>query len=1310
MPDSTGQSRVLTLVFTDLADSTALKSERGDAAVRDLILRHRDKVTQLAEECAGRVIDWAGDGCFLTFETSTAGVMFTLRLQQAHADESDLPGVRIGIHLGEITESPGPDNTVRIEGLAVDVAARISGLAKPGQVLMSSAIYNSARQRLGVEAMGMPLLWQLHGTYALKGFDTPLEIGEAAIQGVAALEAPKAGDKAQLVKRAPRQPQQFKQSSSRGVPLWMVSTIVLVFVLVIGGLLLRDTTAPQTTRTATDAPIRSLAVLPFDNLMGDETKEYFVDGMTDTLTAELSKIASIKVIARTSAMKFKDSDETLSEIARQLGVDGLIEGSVQQFEDEIRITAQLIDGRSENHLWGHNFEGTLTGVMKMQGEVAVAIADQIGAVLTPDEREEYASAKDVDPEAYDLYLQGMSIMQGRTEQDLRSAIELFERALEIDPEIALAHAGIGGAHSLMGSYLIGSMDEAKDQAFKHALKATELDPSSAEGYTALAESFLQFEQDQSWSQCLESIQRAVELNPSLTRARYVFGTILLRIGRTSDGLEQLRIAVELAPFDPIVLTGLGDALAASNRFAEAEESYLRAIELNPEFLFPQMRYQVLLWRFGRLEEGLARVQELVESTGSPQARRLLERTNAALQGIDAMRTLVAEKEANEGEEFHYGPLFASLCYAIGDVDKTLEHLQAGISTPGQGALSIRSYTWIHSLEPDPNDWRHLDDDPRFWDMLAEYDLPPLPPEHPRHAKEQAYLRQKAASAALAAQPKPVSRFTIDLPADRPMYFNTATAEEMPRPAIAVSQDGSRLVYAAQTDDTSQLYMRNLDSMDVVPLLGTDGAYYPFFSPDGAWVGYFTPSGLHKVSVRGGAPVHLYAAPNAWGATWAPDNTIIFNALGSIGFWRIHADGTEADEAFTSLNVKKNDQAHNWPSIGPDNRTMYYSVWMSGSVADSRIESISLTDPGDEPRLLLNGGSGPHVTPTGHLVYARADTLLAAAIDPATRLPGTPVALFDGILADNHYKTPQFALSKSGLLVYAAGDPPSNDYDLIWLDREGKATAISDRPGPFRFPDLSPDNKRIVYINATNQNLWVFDLDRGTQTPLTSQANEFLYPTFSPNGKEVSFSSSSGGRFNIFRLNIDGAGELRPVLESGYQRLHSAWTPDGESMVYSETGPQTNDGLWITSVDTRDSGSAFLDESARETTPAISTNGWIAYTSDKTGKPEIFVRRFPSGDGEVQVSRSGGLNPFWSDSGDELFYQSRNNDRLFGLSVDAEDGPGVSRELFETPSIEIWDVDSSGQRFLGVRFPKVSPITKFHVVQNFFEELERLAPH
>src|SRR5262245_40337487 len=204
--DGSGTSRILTLVFTDLADSTALKTQRGDQAVGELISRHRAHVQRLAAESGGRIIDWAGDGCFLTCATSSSAVLFALRLQQVHDDEPDLPGVRIGLHMGEVSERPNPDGDSlhpRVEGLAVDLAARIAGLARPGQVLMSSAVADNARQRLDSHTFAQPVRWRTHGSYTLKGFDEALEIHEAGLEGVASFAAPAASEKATPT-RSPR--------------------------------------------------------------------------------------------------------------------------------------------------------------------------------------------------------------------------------------------------------------------------------------------------------------------------------------------------------------------------------------------------------------------------------------------------------------------------------------------------------------------------------------------------------------------------------------------------------------------------------------------------------------------------------------------------------------------------------------------------------------------------------------------------------------------------------------------------------------------------------------------------------------------------------------------------------------------------------------------------------------------------------------------------------------------------------------------------------------------------------------------------
>lgn len=321
--DESGTSRILTLVFTDLADSTALKTRRGDQAVGELIARHRAHVQRLAVESGGRIIDWAGDGCFLTCETPSAAVLFVLRLQQAHSDEPDLPGVRIGLHMGEVSERPNPegDNAhPRVEGLAVDLAARISSLARPGQILMSSAVADNARQRLDSHVFPQPIRWQTHGSYILKGFDEALEIREAGLEGVASFAAPAASEKAM-----PLRPPGLVEPRRKTLRVALVSVIALG-TAVASLLWLRAPErasvphVPSAPPSAVVSPSgrKSIAVLPFVNMSSDKENEYFSDGITEDLISAPSKISGLHVAARTSSFAFKGKNESIESIGARL--------------------------------------------------------------------------------------------------------------------------------------------------------------------------------------------------------------------------------------------------------------------------------------------------------------------------------------------------------------------------------------------------------------------------------------------------------------------------------------------------------------------------------------------------------------------------------------------------------------------------------------------------------------------------------------------------------------------------------------------------------------------------------------------------------------------------------------------------------------------------------------------------------------------------------------------------------------------------------------------------------------------------------
>jgi TolB-like protein len=400
--------------------------------------------------------------------------------------------VRVGIHVGEVTEhaeASSGGGTPRVEGLAVDLAARIAGLARPGQVLLSAAVAASAQQRMRHAVGGRAIRFESHGLHALKGSTTPLEIFEVGLEGIAEFSAPQAGEKARPV------------APPRRIPLAAMGAVgLLLCVAALGYFAFRSRSTPEL------APIRAIAVLPLENLSGDPEHEYFADGMTDAMIGELAKISALKVISRTSVMQYKGAHRPLPEIARELGVDAIIEGTVLRAGEHVRITAQLIDARDDHHLWAQSYERELSAVLQIQSEVARAVAGRIEAALAPREAARLAAPKPVDARAQDAYLKGVHRLGLRNPVAAKQAIIDFEEAIRIAPDYAPAHAALSQANFFLGFPATAVMDRAAmERARASALRAVELDSDLAAAHAALAQVF--YSLDWNWAEATDLARR-----------------------------------------------------------------------------------------------------------------------------------------------------------------------------------------------------------------------------------------------------------------------------------------------------------------------------------------------------------------------------------------------------------------------------------------------------------------------------------------------------------------------------------------------------------------------------------------------------------------------------------------------------------------------------------------------------------------------------------------------------------------------------------------------------------------------------------
>ncbi|MEX0879184.1 MAG: protein kinase [Thermoanaerobaculia bacterium] len=559
---------------------------------------------------------------------------------------------------------------------------------------------------------------------------------------------------------------------------------------------------------------------------------------------------------------------------------------------------------------------------------------------------------------------------------------------------------------------------------------------------------------------------------------------------------------------------------------------------------------------------------------------------------------------------------------------------------------------------------------------------------------------------------PVTR--VELALDPPLAG--ASAE---RPLFAISRDGTRLAYVAFVESRTRLALRELDGLETRILSGTEDATGPFFSPDGRWVGFFAGGALKKISLLGGSPARVGGGvpPVTRGASWGPDETIVFSPANTTGLVR-RSTSTGGEKRVAWPDYDRGETAFWWPEILPEANAVLFVV----NRGDETFETASISAlrlDGGQKKILVRGGTGPHYAPTGHLLYVRGGTILAAPFD-ATRLEvtGPAVPLLSGVRTEGTGAA-QLALSANGTLVYLPGPSPNQaPYRLVRVERSGRAKPFAFAAGGYYGPRFSPNGKRLAFAKgAANQDVWVADLERGTVTRLTPEASEEFDPVWSPDGRRIAYSSERRALEPQILIRAgDGGGDEELLLKRETATCPQAWSADGKVLVFSEIAPETRWDIGSVEVGRGAEARSFLATPYDEAQPDFSPDGhWIAYTSNDSGRFEIYARPFPGPGGRVQISTEGGMEPVWSRDGNELFY--RDGDRM--MSVPARLGgelrvgqPTVLFEkpgLFALPFLEFrqYDVAPDGKSFVMIQLPDAqAPASVPILVTNWFSELER----
>jgi len=461
--------------------------------------------------------------------------------------------------------------------------------------------------------------------------------------------------------------------------------------------------------------IDSIAVLPLKNLTGNAEQEYFVEGVTDELIGHLGQISGLRrVISRTSVMQFKDTDKSLPEIAQELNVDAVVEGTVYQIGENVRIRVQLIDVfPEERSLWTQTFERPATDVLVMYGEMAHAIADNASVELTEDEETRLASARRVNPEAYDAYLKGMFHWYRLNPQDLETPLNYFESALEKDPDYALAYAGIALVWIGRNQGGFDPPSELVPKAREAALKALELDDTLAEIHYTLAILRTWHDGKWNWEEAERSFLQALEINPNYPDALVYYSNLLCFMGRREEALEQGKKALEVDPYNALFRAIYGLTLLMAGRSGEALEQARHALQISPnDAPANSIRWEVMHMK-GMYEEALAASKPFFTTLGLAPIAELMEQVYQK-DGYSEAMSLAGNTLAELSQETHISPCFISYLYVYaGNKEEALAWLEKGfeISDPNMPYII------------EPAIFELLKDDPRYQELLRKMNLP-----------------------------------------------------------------------------------------------------------------------------------------------------------------------------------------------------------------------------------------------------------------------------------------------------------------------------------------------------------------------------------------------------------------------------------------------------------------------------------------------------------------------------------------------------------------------------------------------------------
>ncbi len=580
---SGGQRKLAAIMFTDMVGYSALAQENEALAI-ELLEVHRQLLRPIFARHSGKEIEAIGDAFFVEFSSALGSVICAIEIQKKMFERNQKVEskrrieLRIGLHVGDVIHIGK-----HVHGDGVNIAARLEPLSAAGGICISEDVARQIHNKIDLPLTKL-------GVKNLKNIKAPIEIFSIVLPW-------------QKKNRPLKKIISLRSSTKRNI-----ISFILVIIAVLAVLLIKNIFDDL----PTGAKNNRIAVLPLVNISQNSEDDYFADGMTEELISQLAKISGLSVIARTSVMRYKNTEMNINEIGKELDVGTVLEGSVRKASGQTRVTVQLIDVETQEHLWVEEYDRELKDIFDIQRDIALRIANEMKVQLVNTERQQIEKMGTSSAEAYRLNLLGKYQLNQRTGESIQKALAYFESAIELDPNYALAYVGVTDCYTLIGGAGYGSTprNEAISLAKDAVSTALLLDATLAEAYNSLA--YLEFRLEWNWKRAESNFKRAIELQPSYAAAYEKYALYLALLGRYDEALPLMYRAYELDPLSASVSTGIGRIYHFSHQFDKAIEQYNKTLELNPDYVEAVFALGLTYSHSKRYDQGISVLKKALE--------------------------------------------------------------------------------------------------------------------------------------------------------------------------------------------------------------------------------------------------------------------------------------------------------------------------------------------------------------------------------------------------------------------------------------------------------------------------------------------------------------------------------------------------------------------------------------------------------------------------------------------------------------------------------------------------------------------------